>query len=193
MRIIRASEYRRMPWKNGGGETVEIAISPAGATLDAFDWRISMARVAASGPFSRFPGIDRTLAVLGGAGIRLTVAGRGPISLGGDTPPFAFSGNDLASAELIDGPIDDLNAMTRRASHRHRLTRIPATGPIEIRRNGDLLLAMVRGAASIARIDGEQHALGLGDTIILDRQDEPLLEIAPAAPVHLYAIDLWGL
>ncbi len=66
MRMIRSSDYRRMPWKNGGGETVEIAIAPAGASLDAFDWRISMACVASSGPFSRLPGIDRTLAVLAG-------------------------------------------------------------------------------------------------------------------------------
>ncbi|MDP1908248.1 MAG: HutD family protein, partial [Hyphomicrobium sp.] len=43
MRILRAKDYRRMPWKNGGGETTEIAISPEGAALDSFDWRVSMA------------------------------------------------------------------------------------------------------------------------------------------------------
>src|SRR5690348_16103916 len=73
MRIIRSSDYRRMPWKNGGGETVEVTIAPEGASLDAFDWRVSMARVASSGPFSRFPGVDRTLAVLAGGGMRLDV------------------------------------------------------------------------------------------------------------------------
>ena len=50
-----------MPWKNGGGETAEIAVSPPGAALDDFDWRLSMARVETDGPFSAFPGIDRTL------------------------------------------------------------------------------------------------------------------------------------
>ena len=41
MRILRAPDYRRMPWKNGGGETTEIAVFPAGAGLDDFDWRVS--------------------------------------------------------------------------------------------------------------------------------------------------------
>ena len=62
--ILTASSYRRMPWKNGGGETVEIAVSPEGAALSEFDWRISMATVATDGPFSIFPGIDRTLSIL---------------------------------------------------------------------------------------------------------------------------------
>ncbi|TIN81446.1 MAG: HutD family protein, partial [Mesorhizobium sp.] len=71
MRILRAAEYRSMPWKNGGGVTTEIAVSPSGAGLDDFDWRVSMARVELSGPFSQFAGIDRTLAVLEGEGIVL--------------------------------------------------------------------------------------------------------------------------
>ncbi len=193
MRMIRSSDYRRMPWKNGGGETVEIAIAPAGASLDAFDWRISMARVASSGPFSRFPGIDRTLAVLAGSGIRLDVAGRGTVSLDRDTPPFAFSGDDAAAAELIDGPIEDLNVMTRRASHRHRLARISASAPIRVGRDGDLLLVMARGATASAMLGSRRHALSLGDTILLDREDEPGIEIAPTAPAELYTIDLWRL
>ena len=39
MRILRGADYKRMPWKNGGGETVEIAVSPEGAALSDFDWR----------------------------------------------------------------------------------------------------------------------------------------------------------
>ena len=73
MRIIRASDCKTTPWKNGGGSTTEIAIGPAGASLEDFDWRISMARVASDGPFSDFPGIDRTLAVIKGSGLVLTI------------------------------------------------------------------------------------------------------------------------
>ena len=76
MRILRASTYRRMPWKNGGGETTEIAVSPEGAGLDDFAWRISMARVDGDGPFSAFAGVDRTLSILEGEGLRLEIAGR---------------------------------------------------------------------------------------------------------------------
>ena len=65
--LIPQSGFSVMPWKNGGGTTIEIAVSPHGAGLDDFDWRVSMAHVASHGPFSLFPNIDRTLAVLSGA------------------------------------------------------------------------------------------------------------------------------
>ena len=55
-----------MPWKNGGGETIEIMKWPQDGDLSHFDWRISMAQVALDGPFSVFPKIDRHLAVLAG-------------------------------------------------------------------------------------------------------------------------------
>ena len=43
MRLLKRSDYRCMPWKSGGGETIEIAVDPAGAGLDDFDWRVSLA------------------------------------------------------------------------------------------------------------------------------------------------------
>ena len=90
MRLVRASDYRRMPWKNGGGETIEIAVSPPDAAIDGFDWRVSMGHVAAPGPFSVFPAVDRTLAVIGRNGIALTVAGRGSVTLTSQSALLVF-------------------------------------------------------------------------------------------------------
>ena len=59
-----------MPWKNGLGETLEVARSPDGHSLDAFDWRVSVAPVIAGGAFSVFPGIERTIAVIEGRAAR---------------------------------------------------------------------------------------------------------------------------
>ena len=67
-RLLRNADHRRMPWKNGGGETVEVIVHPEGASLSDFGWRVSMATVASDGPFSVFPGIDRTIVVVEGAG-----------------------------------------------------------------------------------------------------------------------------
>lgn len=78
-KVLRANAYARMPWKNGGGETREIAIFPPAANLDTLDWRISMAVVAQDGPFSSFPGIDRTLCVIEGAGMELDFGAGGGI------------------------------------------------------------------------------------------------------------------
>ena len=76
-RLLPNADHRRMPWKNGGGETVEVIVHPEGASLSDFGWRVSMASVASDGPFSVFPGIDRTLAVLSGDGMALSIEGLG--------------------------------------------------------------------------------------------------------------------
>ncbi|MCZ0735979.1 HutD family protein [Phreatobacter sp. AB_2022a] len=128
MKHLRAAGHRRMPWKNGGGETAEIAVHPESAGLADFGWRVSMATVASDGPFSLFPGIDRTLAVLTGAGIRLDVEGLGTRRLTPASPPLPFPADAPAGARLIDGTITDLNVMTRRGRYRHSLTPLTATG-----------------------------------------------------------------
>lgn len=123
-RLLRAKDHVRMPWKNSGGVTTEIAIHPAGATLANFGWRVSMADVAQNGPFSTFEGIDRSLAVLEGNGIRLAVGDAAPRVLTVETAPFSFRADVPAHADLIDGPIRDLNVMTRRGSWRHTVERL---------------------------------------------------------------------
>jgi environmental stress-induced protein Ves len=112
-----------MPWKNGGGETIEIAIFPSDADLDRFGWRISTATVDSDGPFSIFHGIDRTLCVLSGNGISLAVDDRKILTLDQDAAPFSFSADAPVDARLTDGPIADLNVMTRRAEWRHEVKR----------------------------------------------------------------------
>src|SRR5512147_1621544 len=72
VRVLGPADYRTMPWKNGGGRTTEIAAAPRGADLAGFTWRISVAELERDGPFSAFPGVDRTLVLLAGNGMRLT-------------------------------------------------------------------------------------------------------------------------
>jgi environmental stress-induced protein Ves len=123
MRHLPASDRKPAPWKNGGGVTVEVAIHPEGASLDGFAWRISLATVASDGPFSLFPGIDRTLTVLTGAGIDLAVAGQSIKRLDPGSLPFSFPGDVPTAATLVAGPIEDLNVMTRRGVARHDVAR----------------------------------------------------------------------
>ncbi|RQP06510.1 MAG: HutD family protein [Paracoccus sp. BP8] len=122
-RILKAADHRRMPWKNGRGETVEIAVYPEGAGLADFGWRVSMAGVTEDGDFSLFPQIDRTLAVLAGEGIELQVQGQPTQRLTPEAEPLAFPADMPTSARLLAGPITDLNVMTRRGAFTHRLAR----------------------------------------------------------------------
>lgn len=131
MRVLRSTDYRRMPWKNGKGETVEIAVFPQDASVDDFDWRISMATVAEDGPFSVFEGVDRTLSVLSGDGIALSVEGRDTVDLTIRSAPYTFPADATTSARLLGPPITDLNVMTRRGRWVHRVSRHEAMdGPI---------------------------------------------------------------
>jgi len=123
MIFLPASGHVATPWKNGGGTTREIAAFPADAGLDAFDWRVSIAEVASDGPFSPFPGIDRTLTLLTGDGILLRVDGTETRLIPGSAP-FAFAGDKPAGATLLGGPVTDLNVMTRRGRITHRVTAI---------------------------------------------------------------------
>lgn len=143
-RLLRNSDHRRMPWKNGGGETVEVIVHPEGASLTDFGWRVSMATVASDGPFSVFPGIDRTLAVLSGDGMELSIEGLGERLLTPQSTPLAFPADAPTSARLTGGPITDLNVMTRRGAFRHTLVRhvVEDTKALPASPGGRLLLAL---------------------------------------------------
>jgi uncharacterized protein len=122
MQTLYAHDRVVSPWKNGGGTTTEVAAFPPGASLENFGWRVSIAQVARGGPFSLFPGIDRTLALFEGR-MALTIAGHGVVELSAEAPPVAFPGDVATEAALIGGPVTDLNVMTRRGAFTARMTR----------------------------------------------------------------------
>lgn len=175
MRILRAGDYREMPWKNGGGTTTEIAVSPANAGIDAFDWRISMARVEGGGPFSLFPGIDRTLSILEGEGIVLDIDGRAPVRLTRGSEPLSFPADAATSATLIGGTVIDLNVMTRRGRASHYVQRIAVSGTVEIEAGADADAVAVFCAAGHVSVQGVTAAgLGPRDTLFFGSQSRPL-------------------
>ena len=186
MRILRAADYRVMPWKNGGGTTTEIAVSPAGAGLDDFDWRVSMARVEGSGPFSSFAGIDRTLSVLEGEGIVLDIAGQPVVPLTPASQPFFFAADLPTSAALIAGPITDLNVMTRRGRMLHSVERLTISRPVDIATAaGSTLILCHLGEAVFP--DAGSIRLGPLDTLLLG-PDAPILRVELVRDTTLFVI-----
>lgn len=191
MRVLKADEYRRMPWRNGRGETAEIAIGPAAATLDDFDWRVSMARIDADGPFSIFPGTDRTLAVLRGDGLHLSTAGGAPVELTCDSEPLGFRGDVAADATLIDSSVTDLNVMTNRARLRHSMRRLRLAGSVELAIKAPLaLLVCAQGAAQI-EVNAQNAGLATLDTYLVD-EAPATLRIFGDAMALLYLIEITG-
>ncbi|OZA92369.1 MAG: hypothetical protein B7X76_00125 [Azorhizobium sp. 39-67-5] len=176
MRIVRAADCRRMAWKNGGGETVEILTVPEGAALGDFDWRISSATVERAGPFSAFAGIDRTLCVLAGAGLTLAVAPHAPVRIDSTSAPYRFPGEAAAFGTPHGGPVVDLNIMTRRTRFTHEVTRLTLEAPLRVLCGGaEIAIFVVQGtvsAPSSAEGATSSVALAAGDCVLLSPQDE---------------------
>lgn len=182
-RILRAAAGRPMPWKNGGGETIELLAHPAGAGLDAFDWRISMARVAADGPFSAFPGVDRTLTVLDGEGLALAIDGWDPVRLTPASPPLGFPADAPCASRLLGGPVTDLNVMTRRGRFVHAVEAVDlpaprALGAPEAALGGATLLLLCRrgeilchGLGTLGRHDA--LVLAGGESVTVEARQQP--------------------
>jgi len=121
---LPASQRNPQPWKNSGGITREIAVFPAGAGMDDFQWRISMAEVSEAGPFSVFPGVDRHLIVLSGR-LQLDFADRQYVLNPGRT--LAFEGDVQASGTPLM-PVTDLNVMTRRGQVSAEVRQVASGG-----------------------------------------------------------------
>lgn len=186
MRLVRAEAFRRMPWKNGGGVTAEIAAFPDGAALDTFGWRVSTAHVARDGPFSLFPGVDRTLAVLAGKGLRLSIAGAQAQVVTVDSDPLGFPADVPTDAALIDGPIDDLNVMTRRGLWRHRVSRRLVRGTATVPAAMTEILYCQSGEM-IARGAGAPLTVCRGDAVIIEGS---AIDIAANASATIISITL---
>jgi environmental stress-induced protein Ves len=121
-------EVAPSPWRNGGGVTRELIAWP---TPQDWDWRISVAEVEKDGPFSRFEGVERWFAVLGGAGVRLTLDGVNH-ELTAQSAPIRFDGAQACDCKLIDGLTEDFNLMLKHGHTRARLVRVLGALDVEV-------------------------------------------------------------
>jgi environmental stress-induced protein Ves len=182
--VLSPADYRRMPWKNGGGHTTEIATFPAGSDLASFVWRVSIAEVLQDGPFSPFPGVERTLVLLAGGGMRLMGEGA-PIELRTAFEPMVFSGDATLQCRLLAGPVRDFNLMVRRGT---------ASGNIIVCRDGggpiaaaDTYVCHAAAGAAECIVDGHPPiALAPSHTLVVTSRTGAA---APALRVHPVAAD----
>jgi len=129
LRLTRGCDRLAQSWKNGGGETSQIAVHPPAATMDDFEWRVSMARVTHAGPFSHFTGVDRTLAVIEGTLSIDFGTADGDVVLGAGSQPLRFPGDTAVMGRPLGSPVMDLNLMTRRGRWTGTIERRP--GPVK--------------------------------------------------------------
>ncbi len=175
MKILRADDYATVPWKNGGGMTREIAVHRDASLHSDFLWRLSIATVAQSGPFSLFEGVDRTIVLMSGGGMQLNLPTEA-ISVTGDAPPFSFDGETKISCALLRGPSVDLNAMTRRGFFQHTLVRKRFTGWKTVEATADQTFVVANALLTLSGPHRESF-----------RPLDTVAAISPGTTVELYS------
>lgn len=177
---------RQTPWRNGGGETAEVAAFPPGAGMDNFVWRVSIAVVRGDGPFSDFPGIDRILSVLEGQ-LSLAVADAPEMRLTPAEAPFAFPADVAAWGAPVGGDVRDLNVMVRRGQCTASVERLPAGTARVVGGDEDWLKILATGEAIVAH-DGSTETLTRYDAMLF--QGAVPSEITVSSDTPVFAIRL---
>jgi environmental stress-induced protein Ves len=161
VRLLRARDRVARPWKNGGGVTRDVAVFPEGADDGSFLWRASVATIAAAGPFSRFPEIDRALVLLDGE--LVAKIGDAAHRLRRGSAALLFAGEDRVSAAPVGAACTVLNIMTRRGACSAKLGRWEVARPTA----ADRLLLLATANAEVA-VDGRRFDLSANDALLVD-------------------------
>ncbi|MFI6983757.1 HutD family protein [Embleya sp. NPDC050154] len=173
-------------WRNGGGDTREIATQAAADPAD-FDWRASIATISADGPFSAFPGVDRTITLLAGGGVRLVGDDGLDHRLDRTGEPFAFSGESAVRATVLGAGTRVLNIMTRRGRWAARVHRIAAPVAAPAGHAGVLYVLSAPDAPDTPAGDAPAPTLRAGQGLWWASG-----AAVPTAPLATGAVALWA-
>lgn len=188
MHVIRRDSLRATPWKNGGGETREIACFPPGSLLTDFEWRLSTASIAQDGAFSIFDGIDRRLYLLEGNGLDLRFD-PGPNCTLGVGEHVDFRGEIPVHGSLVDGPVVDLNIMVRREKQRAHIEEQNIAGSATLKLPWKTAAIFVGyGQLNIA-VGSSKLIAGTYDTIMLVDDHAPEVSVAGNARIILIGFE----
>jgi environmental stress-induced protein Ves len=182
IRHLTPADARRVPWKNGRGVTEELVLWPPDASFERGDyaWRIACAGVDTAGPFSLFPGFDRLLVVTSGEGLALR-HGAGPPVRVPRLQLHRFSGDEATTAELLAGPVADVNVLLRRGRVAAGLSVLRGAGR-EPLGGGHVFLHLVQGTSDVRVAGGAPVALAAHESLwIRGGSASESLELAGAA------------
>jgi environmental stress-induced protein Ves len=168
VRVLRSRDYQRMRWKNGGGWTSELA--RAGDDV-AFDWRISIAEIENDGAFSTFPGCDRQIALLAGAGMEIEFEEAETVRLDQRLRFFPFAGEWHARGRLLGGPVRDFNVIARRDTFRAEVLYRPLVGPMVFLPEAATTWFVYLAGGRAALQDVPDTDLEVGDSLLLEPGD----------------------
>src|ERR1700680_1214295 len=158
LQVVPKSSFTATPWKNGGGTTHEVMREPAGG--DPFRWRVSVAHIDASGPFSDFAAYNRKMVLLRGAGIELRFGNGAQNTLRRVGDLVEFDGALTTHCELLKGPCVDLNLMVSKSdSVAVRVERFIESLALHASRNETILVLAIDRRVMLAITTGKTVTL----------------------------------
>ena len=166
---LDSADYRRTPWKNGGGVSIDIGGElRAGVALAASDatlWRFGRTTIAEPGPFSDLSGFDRVQAVVAGRGLVLETPD-GELDLREPFRPIGFDGATPITSRLEDGPVEVVNLIGDRRQVAIAMTVLGAGATALLQPGIHVIYAPNDDAAVEA--SGVRHAVASGHALQID-------------------------
>lgn len=178
--LLRKADQPSMAWKNGGGQTRQLLCWPLQAAASDYCWRLSVARIDRDGPFSAFPGYQRCLILLDGAGLQLSFAS-GDVRVDAIHPRIDFAGELAPGCRLLDGPTSDFNLIIR-TGEQCSVDAIELHGDWSASVESGQLLALYLCSGKASCADGELNAgdLYFGSALRLNGSAKALVLRLPA-------------
>jgi len=149
--LLDPSQFRRTPWKNGGGITVDIA-------EHGDVWRFGRTPITTAGPFSDYAGFDRLQVLVAGRGLVLDTPD-GEIDVRIPFKPVRFAGETPIVSRLEAGPVEVVNLIGARAKVRLALDVQTAGSTLNMEAGTHLAYA-AQGAAML-EVNGKPQELAL--------------------------------
>lgn len=140
--VIRMATLVPRRWANERGWTREIHREPATDSHGTATWRLSLADIEETGPFSRFPAMERHL--LSAAPVPLQLSVNGAVHDLRYTQVVSFDGDAEVVTTAVRGRAQALNLMTRRG----------VRGSIDLLPAGPAMRVSAASAAALVVLDG---------------------------------------
>jgi uncharacterized protein len=159
------AQYRRTPWKNGGGTMIDIA-------EQGDVWRFGRTPITAPGPFSDYTGFDRVQVLVAGRGLVLETP-KGELDVRTPFKPVRFAGETPIMSRLEAGPVEVVNLIGARASVRIDL-QVLGDGATVAASAGTHIAYAARRPATLA-VDGEPQVLAADHALRIEAWQSTML------------------
>jgi environmental stress-induced protein Ves len=157
--------YRRLPWKNGGGTTTDIA-------FEGDEWRFSRTPITRQGPFSDYAGFERLQVLIAGGGLVLQTPD-GEIDLRTPFRPVRFAGETPIVCRLEAGAVEVINLMGKRGRVHLDLAVLQAGDRRHL--GAGLHIAYCPAGPAVLRLGDEECTLADDAALRIDAGDDTTL------------------